>query len=190
MTAALLPESSDAPESWTEVLRGGDRVFIRPVHRSDIALERRFIEGLSPGARRFRFLESMASPSDTLLRELTEIDPLTDVAYVAVIDDEARDHEVGVARFSAQPDQSDCEFAVVVSDRWQNKGLATHLMWHLVEAARRRGITHMHSSDPRNNDLMRRFAAHIRLKHQRDPDDATQVIYSIEVPPPVRTSSI
>ncbi|MFM9926394.1 GNAT family N-acetyltransferase [Variovorax sp. H27-G14] len=172
---------NDASTEWTEVLRGGDRVLIRPIHRDDVDMERRFIEGLSNDARRFRFLESMNSPSEALLRQLTAINPATDIAYVAVIDQGARNHEVGVARFSAQADGKDCEFAVVVSDGWQNKGLGTHLMWHLVQAARRRGITQMYSSDARDNELMRRFAAHLRLDHMSNPQDMTQVIYSLNL---------
>lgn len=69
-----------------EVLRDGTRVLIRPIRARDIELERRFIEGLSPTSRRFRFLESMSSPSEALLKQLTLINPSTDAAYVAVLE--------------------------------------------------------------------------------------------------------
>ena len=39
-----------------ETLRDGSQVTIRPVTKGDIELERQFIEGLSPEARRYRFL--------------------------------------------------------------------------------------------------------------------------------------
>lgn len=146
-------------------------------------MERAFIQGLSVESRRFRFLESMPSPSDALLRQLTEIDPATDVAYVAVLDDESQDHQVGVGRFSARVDGTDCEFAIAVSDAWQKKGLGTHLMQRLMEDARARGIARMHSSDASDNHLMRRFAAHLLLDHRRDPDDATQILYSLQLAP-------
>ncbi|MDM0109591.1 GNAT family N-acetyltransferase [Variovorax sp. J22R24] len=175
---AVEPEAS-----WTEVLRGGDRIRIRPIHEEDAAMERRFIEELSPASRRFRFLDTMRSPSDALLKQLTVIDPATDVAYVAVVDDESQDHQIGVARFSAEPGGGDCEFAVAVSDKWQNKGLGMHLMHHLMEAARQRGIAEMHSSDASDNDLMRRFAEQLHLDHRPDPDDATQVLYSMKLGP-------
>lgn len=166
---------------WTEVVRGGDRVRIRPLHSRDAAMERRFIEGLSPTSRRFRFLETMLSPSDGLLRQLTALNPATDVAYVALVDDGPQDREIGVARFSARADGSDCEFAVAVSDAWQQKGLGTHLMFHLIQAARRLGIRKMHSNDAADNDLMRTFATHLHFDHLRDPDDASQVRYSMDL---------
>lgn len=144
-------------------------------------MERAFIEGLSVESRRFRFLDSMTSPSDALLRQLTEIDPATDVAYVAVLDDESGNHQVGAGRFSARVDGTDCEFAIAVSDAWQKKGLGTHLMQRLVKDACARGILKMHSSDASDNQLMRRFAAHLRLDHRLDPNDSTQVLYSIQL---------
>lgn len=170
-------------EGWEQVIRGGDRVLIRPLHAQDVELERRFIEELSPVSRRFRFLESMKSPSEALLTRLTVLDPATDVAYLAVTVVGSQEAPVGVGRFSAGTGDKDCEFAITVADKWQKKGLGTLLMQHLVNAARKRGIDTMHSSDAWDNDLMRRCAAHLGLHHTHDPDDATQILYSLELKP-------
>ena len=166
---------------WNEVLRDGTAVVVRPIHEHDVELARRFIEGLSPQSRHFRFLEAMKSPSEALLKQLTAIDPSTDAAYVAVIGAGTEEREIGAARFSARPDGKDCEFAVTVSDEWQHKGLATLLMRRLIDVARSRGIESMHSSDAADNDSMRRFADHLGFQHQRDPDDARQVLYSVDL---------
>ena len=173
--------AAQAQDRWTEVLRDGTRVTVRPIHGHDVELERRFIEGLSPQSRRFRFLETMKSPSDALLKQLTAIDTSTEVAYVAVLGAGAEEREIGVARFSAQPDGKDCEFAITVGDEWQHKGLATLLMRRLIDVARSRGIGSMHSSDAADNDAMRKFAEHLGFQHQRDPDDARQVLYNVDL---------
>lgn len=174
--------------TWTEKLRDGTCVRIRPIHVRDVDMERRFIEALSPESRRFRFLESMQSPSDALLKQLTAINHATDAAYVAVIGAGAEEREIGVARFSATADAKDCEFAVTVSDEWQRQGLGTLLMQHLLEVAQARGIRSLHSSDAADNDAMRKFAEHLHIRHERDPDDAAQVLYSVDlgVPPEQR----
>lgn len=188
----LLQPSAPVPsetKEWTEMLRGGDRVRIRAIRPTDADMERTFIEELSPASRRFRFLDSMATPSPMLLRQLTEIDASTDVAYVAVVNNGVRDEEIGVGRFSAWPNGRDCEFALAVTDKWQNKGLATHLMHHLLQAARKRGISRMHSSDAGHNESMRRFAAHLHMDHMTDPADDTQILYSIKVPAQKTTSA-
>ena len=172
------------PDSHEEViLRGGDRILLRPVQREDVELERRFIEALSAESRRFRFLETIRTPSDALLEQLTALDPATEVAIVAVVAGGDQERAVGVGRFSAQADGHDCEFALTVADEWQEKGLASHLMSRLMAVARARGITRMHSTDAADNAHMRRFAAHLKLRRETDPDDATMVVYSIDLTP-------
>lgn len=168
-------------ETRAEILRDGTEVQIRPIHRTDVDLERRFIEELSPRSRRFRFLDSMSSPSSAVLRRLVELDAATDVAYVAMIIVDGRPSEIGVGRFSALAGGEDCEFAVAVSDAWQRHGLGTLLMQRLLEAARARGIETMHSSDSRDNDLMHGFAEHLHFRRERDPDDDTQLLYIVDV---------
>ena len=176
------PQPTHKPERGREeTLRDGTRVQVRPIHPADIELERRFIEALSPTSRRFRFLETMNAPSAALLKQMTVINPSTDAAYVALLGAGDDTREIGVARFSARPDGQDCEFAVTVADAWQHKGLGTLLMQRLIEVARARGIKTMHSSDAADNGLMRKFAEHLHFTHQRDPDDATLVLYSVDL---------
>ena len=184
--ATATPTITAMPEDGTSgvrhaVLRDGTRVVVRPIRPDDADRERRFIEALSPQVRRFRFLDTINIPSADLLRQMTVVDPATGVAYVAVIGAGSQEQQIGVARFSAEPAGPACEFAVTVSDAWQGKGLGTLLMRRLVEEARRRGIDTLHSSDAADNELMRRFAAHLQLQHYRDPQDATMVLYSLDV---------
>ena len=173
--------SSVAETAWQQQLRDGTQVMIRALHAQDVELERRFIEALSPQSRRFRFLETMSSPSEALLRQLTALDPLTDVAYLAVVGSGAQEREIGVARFSAGAGAADCEFAVTVSDEWQRKGLGAALMAHLVDAARARGIHAMHSADSFDNDSMRQFAGHLKFQKTTDPADSRLVLYSVDL---------
>ncbi|MDQ6681024.1 MAG: GNAT family N-acetyltransferase [Pseudomonadota bacterium] len=164
-------------------LNDGTPVLIRPIHATDVEIERHFIEALSPSSRRFRFLDTMRSPSEALLKQMTAIDNATDAAYVATIDVAGEEREIGVARFSARPDGHDCEFAVAVADEWQNKGLGTLLVARLIDTARSRGIGEMHSSDAADNASMRKFAEHLRFRHGRDPEDATHILYSVDLAP-------
>jgi acetyltransferase len=170
---------SALPTTWVEVLRGGDKVLIRPIHQEDVISERTFIDELSPASRRFRFLEAMKSSNDDLVRQMAVINPLTDVAYVAIAGGGTQERQVGVARFSTATGTNECEFGLAVTEKWQNKGLGTHLMHRLINAARMMGLDRMYSSDPTDNELMRRFAAHLRLEHEPDPDDNLHVMYSL-----------
>jgi GNAT superfamily N-acetyltransferase len=175
-----IPTPADEP-AWQQRLRDGTQVTIRALHAQDAELERRFIEALSPQSRRFRFLDTMRAPSEAFLKQLIHVDPLTDVAYLAIVGTGAEAHEIGVARFSAAAGATDCEFAVAVSDEWQRKGLGAALMAHLIDAARARGIQAMHSSDSSDNDSMRQFAGHLKFQKSTDPDDARMVLYSVRL---------
>lgn len=169
-------------QSTTEVLRDGSRVTIRPLLKQDIELERKFIEALSPQSRRYRFLCSIATPTEALLRQLTELDPQRDAALIALVEDHGEPREIGVARFSGVPDGK-AEVAVTVSDEWQNKGLGTALMKRLIDLARQRGIREFYSIDASDNEHMRKLAEHLGFQHKTDPEDATQVIYTLQLGP-------
>ena len=162
----------------TETLRDGSHVHVRSISKFDAAKERAFIEGLSPQSRRFRFLGSINSPSEALIKQLTDLDPTKEVALIALTTDETSPQEVGVARFCIQPD-GNAEVAITVTDAWQGKGLATLLMQRLIAAARERGVHRLYSTDAGNNQAMRDLAAHLGFTCTPDPEDRTQVIYSL-----------
>ena len=172
---------SVAKERCEVILRGGAHALIRPIRKQDLALERQFLEALSPRSSRFRFLDTIQSPNPALVKQMVEIDPSRDVALIAVIAGETGEQQIGVARLSAEPDGRRCEFAVTVSDAWQRKGLGTHLMRRLSESAVARGLESMYSVDLADNDLMRGFAAHLGMRRDPDPNDSTQVIHSIDL---------
>ena len=166
---------------WHEKLRDGTTVLIRSIRQSDLELERRFIKDLSPQSRRFRFLGEINSASADLLKQLTQLDPTRDAAFVALIADGADKREIGVSRFNARADGLTCECAVTVSDEWHNQGLATILMRHLIDVARERGIECMYSMDAAENYEMRDLAEHLGFVRKPDPDDSTQVLHTLDL---------
>lgn len=177
---ATLDASAFEPQ-WHEKLRDGSSVLIRPIHPADTELERRFITELSPESRRLRFLGQIGTPSPALLDQLTHPDPKHDAAFVALIAQGASKREIGVARFSAQADGRRCECAVTVSEDWRNRGLATVLMQHLIDVARRRGIETMYSIDAAENPAMHDLATHLGFTCRRDPENAAQVLHTLDL---------
>jgi GNAT superfamily N-acetyltransferase len=165
-----------------ETLRDGSRVTIRPIGPQDIELERRFIQELSPEARRYRFLGTIGAPSEVLLKRLTTIDDTREAALIALADEPDGPRAVGVARFSATPD-GQAEVAVTVADDWRHRGLATLLMNRLAGIARSRGIRAFYSIDSAGNEPMRDLAAHLGFTRRPDSSDSTQVIYTLELTP-------
>ena len=172
----------DVPR-WSEKLRDRTHVVIRPLVAQDREAERAFIEQLSAEACHFRFLGYVRHPSERLLDDLTRLDPERDVAFAAVVAEDAHEKIIGVSRYSADKDNERCECAVVVDDEWQNKGLGTLLMRRLIEVARARGIRTMRSIDLTENVRMADLARDLGFTRHLDPEDASQVIHELRLAP-------
>ena len=178
----LNPLQIDAKNSrWTETLKDGSEVNIRPIRKEDTLAEVAFIDALSPESRRFRFLGQMRHPSEKMIEQLTNIDYQHDVAFVAEAKQNDVEIFVGVSRYSVSNDGTECECAVTVLDNWQGKGLASILMKHLIDVARSRGIKRMWSIDAAANQHMLELAKFLGFEHHVDPDDSSQVILSLSL---------
>ncbi len=168
----------DPMSHWHETLRDGARVLIRPIGKDDTALERAFLERLSPESREFRFLGQM-NFSDDMIRQFTDIDYRRDMAFVALRHEAGGKREIGVSRFCVSDDGTSCECAVAVADEWQGRGLGHLLMCHLIEVARQRGIKRMFSIDSAANRQMRDLAASLGFERKIDHDCPDEVIHSL-----------
>lgn len=164
----------------SEVLKDGSRVSIRPLDKNDTELERDFINRLSPQSRRLRFLSSMAAPSESLLKVLTDLDESKAAAFIALTGGPGVQKEIGVARMCAV-DDGRAEFAVTVRDDWQHKGLGTLLTKRVIEAARLRGVRTLFSTDLSENQAMQEFAKTLGFESTRNPQDATEVVHTLHL---------
>jgi GNAT superfamily N-acetyltransferase len=166
---------------WIDTLQDGSQVLVRALQKDDVELERSFIRRLGPESRRLRFLGQIREPSEELLRKLVDLDYKRDLAFIALVDRDGEKRAVGVSRYSLTPDGVSCECAVTVADDWQNRGLGTALMRHLITIARQRGIRSMVSVDAAENWRMRELAGDLGFSREPDPIDSTQVIHRLDL---------
>jgi acetyltransferase len=82
---------------------------------------------------------------------------------------------VGIARYIVNPDQESAEFAVVVTDAWQGRGVARELMQALIACARRKGLQRLVGTVLRANVGMLRFSQALGFEVHDDPEDPDQV---------------
>src|SRR5690606_36568151 len=84
--------------------------------------------------------------SAEMVARFTQVDYDRDMALVAMPlapDGSQEARIVGVARYVREVNESRCEFALVVSDDWQGRGLAGALLGQLIEHARSVGLAVM-----------------------------------------------
>jgi len=134
-------------------------------------MERDVVNGLSQQSRYFRFMYSLPEITPELLSRFTQIDYDREMALVAVTQEEGEDVQVGVARYYSLPEPGSCEFAIVIADAWQNRGVARRLMRALVEAARSRRYTKMMGTVLAENRRMLDFVKTLGFRIEISSDD-------------------
>ncbi|MCX7177842.1 MAG: bifunctional acetate--CoA ligase family protein/GNAT family N-acetyltransferase, partial [Proteobacteria bacterium] len=154
------------------VSKDGQLVSIRPIRPEDAGMEQEFVKGLSAESKYFRFMNTIRELSQGQLTRLTQIDYDREMAFVATVQQGEEDSEVGVARYATNPDGESCEFAIVVADAWQGKGLARRLIGVLIEAARTHGgLKYMYGEFLSENRRMIKFVTDVGFVLSPHPED-------------------
>lgn len=152
--------------------KDGHTITIRPIKPEDADMEQDFVKSLSPETKYYRFMNTIRELSLAQLIRLTQIDYDREMAFVALAELDGEQSEIGVARYATNPDGESCEFAIVVSDTWQGKGVARKLMGVLIDTARSRGLKYMNGDFLAENSRMLRFVASLGFVLSPHPDDS------------------
>ncbi len=123
----------------------GTAVTIRPIGPADAQLLQEFVRALSPESRYLRFMGPLRELGPNMLARFTRIDFDRDMALVAISHQAGSDALVGVSRYAANGSSGSCEFAVVVADEWQRRGLGRQLLTRLIDVARAHRLITMSS---------------------------------------------
>ena len=176
---AILPYPARFSQVWP--LAGGGEYSVRPIRPDDAQMLQDLMQHLSPESRYFRFVSSITELPPTMLARFTLIDYDREMALVAVLkertagaDGEFTETEriVGVSRYITNPDQSSCEFALVVADDFSGKGLGSRLMLSIMDVARERGLTEMDGLVLANNPGMLKLMRSLGFSVKTFAEDA------------------
>lgn len=138
-----------------EALSDGREILLRPIRPEDAEIERAFVRGLSEESRYLRFMRAIQELTPEMVVRFTQIDYDREMAFVAIHEKGEQQEEVGVARYSVEPDGESAEFAIVVADAWHGLGVGTLLMEALIESARQRGVRELIGEVlPRNHSML------------------------------------
>ncbi|HEY0665627.1 MAG TPA: GNAT family N-acetyltransferase, partial [Gallionella sp.] len=171
---AIYPYPAHLTSQWQ--LADGTELTIRPIRPEDADIEKQFVHNLSDESKYFRFMNSMHELTETMLVRLTQLDYSREMALIATAagqgqgQGQGQEIEYGVARYAINPDGDSCEFALVVADSMQGKGLGQKLMVALMEAARDMGLSVIEgevlSSNHKMLKLMTRLGFTIRVSEE------------------------
>lgn len=156
----------------------GMNIHIRPIRPEDAQMENEFVNSLSEHTKYLRFMQSVQQLSEEMLLKFTQIDYDQEMAFIAYSVDHDRQVEIGVTRYSTNPDGVSCEFALVVRDDYQHQGIGSHLLESLIDHARQKGLKVMNGEVLKENKGMQHLAKQHGFSIQACEDDEGIIIIS------------
>jgi len=168
-------------ETW--VAADGTVITIRAISAADLALEQEFVNALST-ATGYQRLMSGRRPSLDELRRFTDIDHERELALIALTPVQGRERQIGVARYVKESSPGDAEFAIVLSDDWQGRGLGTRLLASLLVAAKSHGVRRLVGTTLSENIGMLGLGRKLGFKLARDPRSAIVTNLTLDLASP------
>ena len=159
---------------------GIGEVAVRPIRPTDADLVQAFVGGLSSASRYFRFFQPLRCLPPAMLERFTRVDGADGMALVGVASVHGSTAIVGEMRYALNRDSTSADIAMVVSDSWQRRGVATRMLGMLECMAAATGITSFTGETLVANEACVRFARACGFKVR--PDRADRSFVRIEKP--------
>lgn len=164
------------PAEYVSELRlsKGAHVTLRPIRPEDEALIVDFHSTLSEESVRMRYFGPLSLEARTAHQRLVQVcfsDYDRELALVAVHGKGAARKVIAVGRLNRLHGCNDAEFAVLVSDAWQGRGLGTHLLEALVRIGRAEKMSRITGTVLAANLAMLDLCRRLGFQLKRDPGD-------------------
>jgi GNAT superfamily N-acetyltransferase len=176
--STIPPRFGSHAEIWNSAT--GDSVTIRPIRPNDLPRERAFLQALSPHSRYQRVLSARRLLPGELER-LTRLDCARERALIALVRRHHADVQVGVVRYVRDATDTSAEFAIVIADAWQGRGLGERLLRSLAVYAREAGVVQWTGITLAMNSPMLKLARKLGIEVRRDPLDATSMLLRVDL---------
>jgi acetyltransferase len=173
---AVRPYPAQYVSDWRT--KDGTPLTIRPIRPEDEPLLVKFHQTLSERSVRLRYFHPMKLGQRTAHERMIRVcfcDYDREVPLVAVFSDpQTGDYEIAaVARLSKLPGGRDGEFALLVSDRWQNRGLGTQLLRTLLQVARDEKLRRLTADILADNREMQAVCEKLGFQIRRELGEST-----------------
>jgi acetyltransferase len=122
-------------------LKDGTSALLRPIKPEDENMWQEMFDTFSDDAVRFRFFRRIKNTPHEMRTRYCNIDYDREIGIVAEITDKGKRRILGVSRIIMTPGQNEeAEYALIVSDEWQRKGLGSEFLDYTIEIARDKGL--------------------------------------------------
>ncbi|MCX5816739.1 MAG: bifunctional acetate--CoA ligase family protein/GNAT family N-acetyltransferase [Proteobacteria bacterium] len=152
----------------------GTEVMLRPIKPEDEPLELEMLSTLSQESLRVRFFSIVKDISHEMLVRFCNIDYDREMAIVAELKDGNEKRIIGIGRLIIESGTKSCEYAVLVHDQYQGKGLGYKLVDLLIGIAQDKGLDEIYGTVLSENDKMLRVSKKLGFKLSRLPEGLTE----------------
>lgn len=159
-------------------LKDGTEVVLRPIKAEDEGRFDELIKSLSAESMRFRFFHVIKEMPHETLTKYCNLDYDRQIAIVAELQHGGR-QIIGAGRVIAEPDGKSGEFAVLVSDAWQRRGLGSMLMDYIVDVAKNMRLQRIFAIILPNNIKMIQLCEKKGFKLETVDEETVQASLSI-----------
>jgi acetyltransferase len=151
-------------------MKNGETVVLRPIRPEDEPLEAEMFTHFSQVTQRFRFFTLIKDITHELLIRYTQIDYDRETAIIAEIESQGRKIIIGAVRLIEDVIDETAEFAIVVADAWQKKGLGEKLADQIIRVARQQGLKKIYLSFLKDNYAIKSLVKKEAFKIIENPD--------------------
>jgi len=141
-------------------LQDGTKILLRPITPEDEPLLANMLDYISTSSLYYRFFGFVPKVTHEWMSRFTHIDYDREIAIVAIAnyEDEDKKEMIGVVRIIEDAWGESAEYAILIADRWQRKGLGNMLTDYIIEIARQRHIGRLVASVlPSNTGMIHMF---------------------------------
>jgi acetyltransferase len=134
----ISPYPNQYESHW--LLRDGTPILLRPMKPEDEPLVSDFLNKCSDETIYFRYFRLIKHWTHEMLIRFTQNDYDRELGLMALAQPPSPEAMLGVSRLVMDADRQKGEFAVIVGDPWQGKGLGPKLLEQLIAVARDQGL--------------------------------------------------
>jgi acetyltransferase len=135
----IAPYPNQYESDW--MLRDGSPVLLRPMKPEDEPLVYDFLHHkCSENTLYFRYFKLIRKFTHEMLIRFTQNDYDREIGLMAIGQPPGPEVMMGVSRLVMDPERETAEFAVIVGDPYQGKGLGPKLVERIIDIAREQGV--------------------------------------------------
>jgi len=162
-----------------ETLRDGANVLLRPIQPEDEPVWHRLLADCSERSLWLRFRYTFRETTHEMATRFCFIDYDRTMAIVAEIGDGEDRQLIGMGLLVADADHRHAEYAVLVADAWQGRGLGNLLTDYCLELCRTWGIDRVTAETTTDNQRMQAILS--KRGFARKECSANELLYEVDL---------